>query len=124
MKRIALVAALLSTVAFAVGASSATAAPATSNNRTQAVRMAKQYLEVSAFSLNGLIKQLKYSGFSTRDATYGASHAGANWMKQAVRMAKEYLKVSPFSRQGMIDQLKYSGFTHAQALHGARGAGL
>jgi len=26
----------------------------------------------------GLIGQLKYEGFSTGDATYGASHSGAN----------------------------------------------
>ncbi len=103
---------------------SVTAADATSTNRTQAVRAAKTYLKVMPFSLKGLVEQLKYSGFSTSDATYGASHAGANWMVQAVRAAKAYLKVMPFSFSGMVEQLEYSKFTHAQAVHGARACGL
>jgi hypothetical protein len=45
---------------------------------------------------------LKYEGFSTYDANYGASHSGANWMKQAVRKAKEYMKFEAFSRSGLI----------------------
>src|SRR6476659_691539 len=81
--------------------------PTSSNNRMQAVRMAKSYLSFQAFSLKGLVKQLKYEGFSKSDATYGASHSGANWMKQAVRMAKQYLRSMPFSRRGMIHQLQY-----------------
>jgi Host cell surface-exposed lipoprotein len=100
------------------------AIPASSVNREQAVRMAKDYLRYQAFSLKGLIHQLKFEGFSKSDATYGASHSGANWMKQAVRMAKSYLRYQPFSRSGLIHQLEFEGFTHAQAVHGARGAGL
>ena len=93
-------------------------------NHTQAVRAAKQYLKVMPFSLKGLIKQLKFSGYSTSDATYGAKHSGANWMKEAVLSAKQYLKTMPFSFSGMVEQLEFSGFTHAQAVHGARAAGL
>src|SRR4051812_5504563 len=90
---------------------SVTAAPATTTNRTQAVRAAKSYLRFQAFSLKGLIHQLKYEGYSTSDATYGASHADANWMTQAVRSAKSYLKFEAFSFSGMVRQLKYEGFT-------------
>jgi Host cell surface-exposed lipoprotein len=103
---------------------SVTAAQATPISRANAVRAAKNYLRVSAFSFKGLVKQLKYEGYSTNDARYGASHAGANWMKQAVRAARQYLKVSAFSRSGMIGQLEYDGFTHAQAVHGALAVGL
>jgi hypothetical protein len=103
---------------------SVTPAHATTLNRTQAVRAARQYLEYQAFSLKGLIKQLKYEGYSTGDATYGATHAGANWMKQAVKSAKAYLEYQPFSFSGMVKQLQYEGFTRAQAVHGARAAGL
>ena len=103
---------------------SVTAAQATSVSRANAVRAAKTYLKVSAFSFKGLVKQLKYEGYSTSDARYSAGHAGANWMQQAVRAAKQYLKVSAFSRSGMIQQLEYDGFTPAQALHGALGVGL
>jgi Host cell surface-exposed lipoprotein len=101
-----------------------TAAQGSPISRANATRMAKSYLSFKAFSFKGMVKQLKYEGFATSDATYGASHSGANWMKQAVRMAKSYLRLQAFSRNGLIEQLKYEGFTHSQALHGARGAGL
>jgi hypothetical protein len=109
---------------LAVLLGSVTTADAATTNRTQATRAAKSYLQVSAFSLKGLIKQLKYEGYSLSDATYGATHAGANWMTQAVKAAKAYLEVSPFSFSGMVKQLKYEGYTNAQAVRGARGAGL
>jgi hypothetical protein len=93
-------------------------------NREQAVRKAHEYLQFEAFSFKGLVTQLKYEGFSTADATYGASHSGANWFKEAAAKAKEYLKIEAFSRSGMVTQLEYDGFTPAQALYGARAAGL
>jgi hypothetical protein len=99
-------------------------AHATATNRTQAVRAAREYLQTQAFSLNGLVKQLKFDGYSTGDATYGASHSGANWMQQASRAAKEYLQTQPFSFSGMVKQLEFDGFTPPQAVHGARAAGL
>jgi hypothetical protein len=103
---------------------SVTTADARPMNRTQAVRAAKEYLQTQAFSLKGLVSQLKYEGYSTSDATYGAKHSGANWMKQAVRAAKEYLQTQAFSFSGMVGQLQYDGFTHAQAVHGARAVKL
>jgi Host cell surface-exposed lipoprotein len=118
---IALVAGML-TLLF--GPVTVTAAHATHISRAQAVRTAKEYLRSQAFSLRGLVSQLKYEGFSRRDARYGARHSGANWMKQAVRAAKEYLRSQPFSRRGLVEQLEYDGFTHPQARHGARAAGL
>ena len=94
------------------------------SSRSQAVRVAKSYLEYQGFSLKGLVKQLKFEGFSTSDASYGASHAGANWMIQAVRVAKSYLEYQGFSFSGLVHQLEFEGFTPAQAVHGAHGAGL
>jgi hypothetical protein len=108
--------------AFLLG--SVTAAHATPISRANAVRAAREYLQTAAFSFKGLVKQLKYEGYSTSDARYGTSHSGANWMKQAVRAAKEYLRTMPFSRSGMIEQLEYDGFTFAQARHGALAVGL
>jgi hypothetical protein len=101
-----------------------TDAQGTPVSRAQAVRHAKQYLQFQPFSFKGLVSQLKYEGYSTSDATYGASHSGANWMKQAARHAKQYLKIQPFSRSGLVEQLKYEGYTSAQALYGVRAAGL
>jgi Host cell surface-exposed lipoprotein len=98
------------------------AAPTT--GRDQAVRKAHEYLQYGAFSLKGLVSQLKFEGFSTSDASYGASHSGANWWKEAAAKAKEYLHMQAFSRSGLVAQLKFDGFTSAQALYGARAAGL
>jgi host cell surface-exposed lipoprotein len=103
---------------------SVTAAHATPVSRANAVRTAKDYLRYQAFSFKGLVGQLKYEGYSTGDARYGASHAGANWMKQAVKAAKDYLRSQAFSRSGLIGQLEYDGFTPAQARHGALAVGL
>jgi hypothetical protein len=99
-------------------------AHATPISRAQAVLKAKEYLRYQAFSLKGLVGQLKYEGFSTYDATYGATYSGANWMTQAVKKAKEYLRYQAFSRSGLIAQLEYEGFTPAQALHGVLAVGL
>jgi host cell surface-exposed lipoprotein len=81
---------------------------------------AESYLDGQAFSRKGLIEQLKYEGFSTKAATYGANAAGADWNEQAVLSAKSYLKGQSFSRSGLVDQLRYEGFTRAQAEHGVK----
>lgn len=97
-------------------------APTTS--QANAKGMAESYLETQAFSRSGLIDQLKFEGFSTADATYGADHITVNWNTQADRMAKQYMETQHFSRSGLISQLKFEGFTSAQAAHGASAAGL
>ena len=122
MKKVLLLA--LAALAAAALFGSVIAAHATPISRANAVRSAHQYLQVQAFSLNGLVSQLKYDGFSTSDATYGASHSGANWMNEAVARAKDYLRFQKFSRSGLVKQLEYDGFTPDQALHGARAVGL
>ena len=122
MKKILLLA--LSVLAAAALFGSVSPAQASPISRANAVRSAHQSVQCSAFSYKGLVKQLKYEGFSTSDATYGVSHSGANWKKEAVESAKQYLRSSAFSRSGLVEQLKYEGFTPAQALHGVRATGL
>jgi len=85
---------------------------------------AAQYLDTAAFSRSGLIDQLKYEGFSVKDATYGVDAQKANWNNQAALSAQQYLDTSAFSRQGLIDQLMFEGFTQAQATYGVNQAGL
>src|SRR5262249_8903060 len=103
---------------------------ATSISRQNAVRSAKSYLSVGAFSRQGLIDQLHSpygERYSKADAVYGVDHAGANWFKQAVRSARSYLRTSPFSRQVLLQQLESpygEKFTHAQAVYAARAVGL
>ncbi|OBA78917.1 hypothetical protein A5633_17565 [Mycolicibacterium elephantis] len=79
---------------------------------------------MSGFSRQGLIRQLKYEGFSTEDATYAVDHITVDWFEQAARSAKDYMEMSGFSRQGLIEQLEYEGYTPAQAVYGAAAVGL
>ncbi|OBF09937.1 hypothetical protein A5727_21795 [Mycobacterium sp. ACS4331] len=41
----------------------------------QAVKSARQYLEYTSFSLQALVEQLEYSGFTPAEAQYGANQA-------------------------------------------------
>lgn len=87
-------------------------------------KSAESYLDLSPHSRTGLIKQLKFEGFSTKDATYGVDAQNANWKKQAAAAAESYLDLSAHSRSGLIDQLMFDGFTRPQAEHGANAVGL
>lgn len=107
--------------------SSSTTTPSTNSNAStpspttgekNALRTAREYLSISAFSYSGLIHQLEYEGYSTEEATYAADNCNANWNEQAAKSAKEYLDISSFSRQGLIDQLIYEGYTQEQAEYG------
>lgn len=107
--------------------SSSTTTPSTSSNAStpspttgekNALRSAREYLNFSAFSYTGLIKQLEYEGYSTEEATYAADNCNANWNLQAAKSAKEYLDMSSFSRQELINQLIYEGYTQEQAEYG------
>lgn len=88
-----------------------------------ALAKAKEYLAVMPFSHSGLIKQLKYEGFTEDEAKYGADNCGANWNEQAAKKAQQYIDIMSFSRQRLIDQLKYDGFTQSQAEYGVSAVG-
>ena len=92
--------------------------------QSNAVSMAMNYLDFSAFSKQGLIEQLEYEGFSSADAEYAVNNIAVNWREQAARKAQEYLDYSAFSRSGLIDQLEFEGFTRNQATYGADAVGL
>lgn len=98
---------------------SSTSSHTPTTGERNALRAAKEYLEVMAFSRNGLIEQLKYEGYSFSDATYAVDNCGANWNTQAAKCAKAYLEIMAFSRSKLISQLEYEGFTHEQAVYGA-----
>ena len=105
-----------------------TAAPTTATNsatagQTNAVSMAKSYLDYTAFSHDGLVEQLEYEEFTHEEAVYGADNCGANWNEQAVKQAKSYLDYTAFSHDGLVEQLEYDKFTHEQAVNGADNCG-
>ena len=98
--------------------SSNASTPSPTTGEKNALRTAREYLNFSAFSYTGLIKQLEYEGYLTEEATYAADNCNANWNEQAAKSAKEYLNVSSFSRQELINQLIYEGYTQEQAEYG------
>ena len=87
-----------------------------------ALNKAFDYLDYNAFSKSGLIKQLKYEGFTTKEAKYAANNCNANWKDQAYKKATSYLGSQAFSKSGLIKQLEYEGFTNSQAKYGANKA--
>lgn len=95
----------------------------TTLGQRNALAKAEQYLSIMAFSHRGLVAQLKFEGYTTDEATYGADNCGANWNEQAAKKAQQYMELMSFSRQRLIDQLKYDGFTQSQAEYGASAVG-
>ena len=79
---------------------------------------AHNYLDVMAFSKEGLEDQLEYESYTRLEIAYAINNCGADWKEQAVLKAQSYLDVMPFSREGLIDQLEYEGFTHNEAVYG------
>ena len=73
--------------------------------------------------LKGLIKQLKFEGYTGKEAKYAVNHCGASWKKQAVKGAKAYLRSGSFSKKGLIKQLKYEGYTSKEAAYGVKKCG-
>jgi hypothetical protein len=88
------------------------------DGQKNARQSAESYLDTTAFSRSGLIKQLKFEGYSLPDATYGVDALNANWNAQAALKAQEYLDTQSFSRSGLIEQLRFEGFTQPQAAAG------
>jgi len=87
-----------------------------------ALRQAKQYLEVMPFSRQGLIDQLEFEGYGYTEAVYAVDNCGADWYEQAALKAESYLQIMAFSRQGLIEQLQYEGFLYDQAVYGVEEA--
>ena len=91
--------------------------------KKNALKEAKNYLEYSSFSYEGLVDQLEYEGYSHTEAVYGADNCGADWYEQALLEAENYLDYSAFSYEGLIKQLEYEKFTHKEAVYGADNCG-
>lgn len=89
-----------------------------------ALRKAYDYLNFTAFSYSGLIKQLEYEGFKNDECVYAVDNCGADWKEQAAKKAKQYLDFMGFSRDKLVAQLEHDGFTYEQAVYGAEQNGL
>jgi hypothetical protein len=98
--------------------------PALTVAQKNAVGSAKDYLSNQHFSRSGLVGQLKFEGYTTKEATFAVDAIHADWKAQAAGSAEDYLSNQHFSRSGLIGQLKFEGFTTAQATYGVSKAGL
>ncbi len=95
---------------------------------------AVSYLNMTAFSRAGIIKQLtsEYgAGFPAGDAEFAVARlereGAVDWNAEAAEAAKSYLELTPMSRQGLLEQLtsEYgAGFTPEQAEYGVSQTGL
>ncbi|MBG6224325.1 hypothetical protein IWX63_000880 [Arthrobacter sp. CAN_A2] len=92
--------------------------------QANAVESAERYLEFTAFSRTGLIKQLEFEEFSTEDATYAVDNITVDWNEQAAKSAANYLEFSSFSRPALVEQLIFEGYTPEQAEYGVSTTGL
>lgn len=88
-----------------------------------ALNSAKSYLDFSAFSYEGLIKQLEFEKYSHEDAVFAADNCGADWNEQALKAAKSYLDFTALSYTGLIKQLEFENYTTEQATYGADNCG-
>lgn len=89
-----------------------------------ALNLASAYLDVMPFSLNGLIEQLEYEGFTYEEAKFAADNCGIDWREQAVLMGRMYLELYDFSNTDLYEQLKYEGFSGDEAGYALRELGL
>lgn len=97
--------------------------PEMSVSQRNALKKAKSYISVMAFSHSGLVSQLEFEGFSYEDSVFGADNCGADWNAQAAKKAQDYLDIMGFSRDGLYDQLEFEGFSHEQIEFGLASVG-
>lgn len=93
-------------------------------SQQNALKAAQDYLDASAYSRTGLVKQLVFDKYSETDATWAVDNLTVDWNEQAARLAKTYLDTMSQSRAEMIQQLEFEGFTTAEATYGANASGL
>ena len=88
-----------------------------------ALKSAKQYVALMAFSYSGLIEQLEFDGYSASECRYGADNCGADWNKEAAESAQNYMDLIPMSKSELHDQLEFEGFTQSQIAYGLKAVG-
>ena len=98
--------------------------------QTNAIKSAKQYINVAGFSRKGLISQLSSDagdGYDIADATVAVDSLHVNWNEEAVKSAKQYLSFTGFSCKGLINQLSSIAgdkYTVDEATYGAKQVGV
>lgn len=89
-----------------------------------AVKKAELYLDMTAFSRDGLVDQLVFDKFDEADASFAVDYIDVDWNEQAVKQGQTYIDLTPMSHDGLVDQLVYDKFTTDEATHAANTLGL
>lgn len=92
--------------------------------QSNAIRKAKDYLELMAFSKSRLKRQLEHDGFSEEDSEYAVERIDVDWKEQAYKKGQSYLDIMAFSRDKLIKQLEHDGFTKEEAIYALDKIGL
>lgn len=90
---------------------------------SNALKSAKNYINIMGFSKKRLKEQLIFEGYSNEEAQYAVNNCGANWNEQAAKSAKSYMEIMSFSRKQLKDQLLFEGYTNEQAEYGVKSVG-
>ena len=88
-----------------------------------ALGSAESYIDMSGFSREGLIKQLKFEGFSKSEAEFAADAVGANWREEAAESAESYMDMSSFSAVSLAEQVAFEGYTDGQVAYALNAVG-
>lgn len=93
--------------------------------KKNALKAARNYLELMPFSYDGLVGQLTtFDKYTQEEAEYAANYCGASWSRQAEKSAENYLKFMSFSRDGLIQQLEsFDEYSKEQAEYAVYKAG-
>ena len=96
-----------------------TEAPETEGSATReqkaALKKAENYLDLMAFSDEGLREQLAFEGFPQDAIDYAMENIMVDWNEQARKKAEDYLQLDMgMSDQSLYDQLIFDGFSEEQ----------
>lgn len=84
----------------------------------KALKSAQNYINIMAFSADGLRGQLEYEGFTSEQIEYAIDNVNVDWNEEAVQSATNYSNTLNMSSSAIYDQLLYEGFTADQAQYG------
>jgi len=102
--------------------------PEMTPGQRNALESAEDYVEMMAFSKQGLFEQLSSpagDGYSKADAKFAVEHLDVDWKEEAVEAAKNYLDMMPMSEQELFEQLTSAAgekFTEEEARYAIKKA--
>ncbi len=85
----------------------------------QALKYAKNYVDMHSVSYKGLLSALERDKFTPEQATFAADNCGADWKHEALEISPDLIKRGASTYDKLIDLLTDSGFTDEEAKYAA-----